>query len=494
MKLKDLIADCSCIRYEGDENPQVGGVSTDSRHTEAGDVFIAIPGYREDGSRYIEDALDKGAVAVVVDEQTAGKIRGGQGVGVQVPVPIPVLVTASPRLSALLLSRALFGYPAGSLTLVGVTGTNGKTTITYLLETILREAGHSPGVIGTVSYRWAGEERVAHNTTPDPVEIQGMLARMVADGVDHVVMEVSSHALVMDRVYPPDYHCAVFTNLSQDHLDFHKSMDDYFDAKARLFEGLRENASAVVNLDDASAERLLSRIPSSVKVITYGMGENADFLGHSPELSITGTAFTINDRRYHTSLVGMHNVYNILAAAAAADALGIHGDVLAGALNRLRRIPGRFERAVEGGDFHVFVDYAHTPDALAHLLQAAKALKTRRIITVFGCGGDRDRGKRPKMGRVVEENSDIAIVTSDNPRSENPLTIIEDIVSGLRRDDHLVIPDRREAIYRAVEIAREDDIVLIAGKGHENYQILGDRTIHFDDCEVARQAVVDLQE
>jgi UDP-N-acetylmuramoyl-L-alanyl-D-glutamate--2,6-diaminopimelate ligase len=458
-------------------------VSTDSRRTNSGDLFIAIPGYRDDGRRYIEDALAKGAVAIVVDERVGDEVTAR--------VRPPVLETPNPRLCALQLSRVLFDYPAKSLNLIGVTGTNGKTTITYLLEAILKEAGYNPGVIGTVSYRWVGGEVTAHNTTPDPIEIQSLLSRMVGDGVGHAIMEVSSHALAMDRVFPPDYRCAIFTNLSQDHLDFHESMSDYFDAKARLFEGLREGAAAIVNLDDSHVTLLLDRIPSTVRVITYGMDENADYRGHNPELSITGTGFNINDRRYHSGLVGMHNIYNILAAAATGAFLGIDEDILARALEGLRRIPGRFDRAVEDSDFHVFVDYAHTPDALAHLLEAANALKRRRVITVFGCGGDRDRGKRPKMGRVVEENSDIAIVTSDNPRTEDPLSIIEDIKTGLRRDDHLVIPDRREAIYRAIAIARENDIVLIAGKGHENYQILGDRTIHFDDREIARQAVLE---
>jgi UDP-N-acetylmuramyl-tripeptide synthetase len=300
-------------------------------------------------------------------------------------------------------------------------------------------------------------------------------------------MEVSSHALAMNRVFPGDFRCAVFTNLSQDHLDFHQSMQAYFDAKALLFEGLGAGAHAVINLDDAYGKRLVERTAASV--LTYGMKGGADYHGHDPELSIEGTSFSINENRITTSLVGMHNIYNILAAAAALYAMGFDASVVSRALSGVKGIPGRFERVGEEQSFHVFVDYAHTPDALAHLLQAANALKRARIITVFGCGGDRDRGKRPIMGRVVEQNSDVAIVTSDNPRSEDPVAIIDDIRAGLQSTAPVVIPDRREAIYHAIEIAREHDIVLIAGKGHEDYQILGSKTIHFDDREVARAAI-----
>jgi UDP-N-acetylmuramoyl-L-alanyl-D-glutamate--2,6-diaminopimelate ligase len=483
MRLRELIERCDCIAYGGTGNPDIRGVSTDSRKVGAGHLFIAIQGYREDGRRYIDDALRRGARAVVVDAVLSGEV--------QTTLSVPVCSSQSPRRAALLLSRILYGYPAESLTLIGVTGTNGKTTITYLLECMLQERGWNPAVIGTVSYRWDGKELKARNTTPDPIEIQELLSRMSAEGVSHVIMEVSSHALAMERVYPPEFHRAIFTNLSQDHLDFHESMEDYFIAKARLFEGLKEDRLAVINLDDEYGTRLMHRTAASK--ITYGMGEGVDFRGSDPEFSILGTSFRINDRRYRTALVGIHNVYNILAAVACASSLSIEHDEIVRALEVVKRIPGRFERAVEGVDFHVFVDYAHTPDALAHLLEAAGALKTGRIITVFGCGGDRDRGKRPKMARVVEEKSDITIVTSDNPRTEDPLSIIEDIKAGLRRDDHLVIPDRREAIYRAIELAREEDIVLIAGKGHEDYQILGERTIHFDDREVALQAVHDLK-
>ena len=482
MKLHELQSRSDCFSCDSPENPEILGVSTDSRNICGGELFIAIQGYRDDGSLYIEDAVGRGAAAVVVHENLFQDVKGR--------IAVPVCSASSPRNCALLLSRILYGHTAQSVGLIGVTGTNGKTTVTYLLEAMLREGGFNPGVIGTISYRWSEKKITAHNTTPDPIEIQKLLADMRQDGVDHVIMEVSSHALAMDRVFPPDFQYALFTNLSQDHLDFHHSMDEYFAAKALLFERLEEDAQAVINLDDSYGKRMIQRTNASV--VTYGMEEGADYRGHDPDLSIEGTSFSINDNRFRTSLIGLHNIYNILASAATMYAMGFGPDLISKALSRVKGIPGRFERVVEGKDFHVFVDYAHTPDALAHLLEAANALKQGRIITVFGCGGDRDRGKRPIMGRVVEENSDIAIVTSDNPRSEDMLAIIADIREGLNRDDHIIVPDRREAIYRAVELAGENDIVLIAGKGHEDYQILGDETIHFDDREVARDAVKDL--
>ncbi len=482
MKLQQLKDECGCFRFEGRENPDIRMVSTDSRKTKRGDIFIAIEGFRDNGVLYIKDAVKKGARAVVVEEKNLDRAKRA--------VRVPVCTANSIRRCALLLARILFGYPARAFQLVGVTGTNGKTTVTYLIEAIFKSCGFIPGVIGTISYRWGDTHKKAHNTTPDPVEIHEMLVEMRRGGVSHVVMEVSSHALSMDRVYPTDFDYAIFTNLSQDHLDFHSSMSDYFDEKAKLFEGLEGDKLAIINVDDVYGKKLKSRINAGV--VTYGMNRGANYRGHRPALSINGTEFSINGRKFHTTLVGIHNMYNILAAVALARSMGIDWEVTVSALSSLGRVPGRFERVITGKDFHVFVDYAHTPDALSHLLEAANSLKEGRIITVFGCGGDRDRGKRPKMGRVVEKHSDLAIVTSDNPRTEDPLSIIEDIKKGLRADNHEVIPDRREAIYRSIEIARRHDIVLIAGKGHEDYQILKDRTIHFDDREIAAGALKDL--
>jgi UDP-N-acetylmuramoyl-L-alanyl-D-glutamate--2,6-diaminopimelate ligase len=479
MKLKEIIEKTGYCTYGGSLNPEITRVSSDSRSVTAGALFVAIEGYNESGQKYISDALRKGACAIVVEEKFKDRVKAARDV--------PVCYTPDARRCLLLLSRVFFQFPAEDLVLIGVTGTNGKTTATYLIEEILREEGENAGVIGTVSYRYNEVVKKAHNTTPDPIVIQSMLKNMKCAGVSHLIIEVSSHALVMDRVFPPDFDVAIFTNLSQDHLDFHDSMDDYFNAKAILFKGLRKDAVAVVNIDDRYGRMLLPMIEGGV--VTYGMKGDAEVKGICSSLTIEGTEFMINGVPFRTHLIGLHNLYNILAAYSAAKALGIRDEVIHRALSKVKGIPGRLEKVGERREYHLFVDYAHTPDALKNLLDAVHSVKGGRIITVFGCGGDRDRTKRPLMGRVVEERSDIAIVTSDNPRTEDPLAIIEDIKKGLKKNNHIIMPDRRSAIHRAVELAGKDDIVLIAGKGHEDYQILKDRTIHFDDREVALEAM-----
>lgn len=479
MKLRDIDAN-GYIEYDGRMNPEISMVSTDSRTIRKGGLFIAISGYRDDGLRYIDDAVARGASAVVVE----------RGVEAHLPDSVAFCTTRSARRCALYAARAFYRFPSRSFKLIGVTGTNGKTTVTYLLEAILRATGYNPGVIGTISYRYNDTKVKAQNTTPDPIYIQKMCADMRDGGVTHAVMEVSSHALAMDRVLPEDFNYAVFTNLSQDHLDFHTDMEDYFQAKSKLFTGLREGAGAVVNIDDEYGKRLLE-IPG-LRVKTFGL-QKADFVAHDYNLSITGTRFYVNNTKYETSLIGIHNIYNILSAVVTAGLMGIEEEAVRDAIRDIETVPGRFERVANGIGFHVFVDYAHTPDALAHLLDTARTLKKGRIITVFGCGGDRDRKKRPIMGRVVEERSDMAVVTSDNPRTEEPISIIEDIKKGLSRNNHVIIPDRREAIFHALSHARNEDIVLIAGKGHEDYQILGTRKIHFDDREIAREAIRELK-
>jgi len=477
MKLREIVDAANIVVYNGKLNPDISMVSTDSRTMHNGGMFIAIKGYRDNGLRYIEDAVARGAAAVVVED----------GVRVNIPDTIALCTTRSARKSALYVSRAFYRHPSSSFRLIGITGTNGKTTVTYLIEAILREAGLNPGVIGTISYRYNNTVLKADNTTPDPIAVQRLFSDMRDGGITHAVMEVSSHALAMDRVLPEDFDYAVFTNLSQDHLDFHKNMDDYFRAKAKLFNGLMKGAGAVINVDDPYGRKLLG-IPG-IKLTTCGLDRGADFVAHGYTLTIDRTRFFINGTPYETRLAGEHNIYNILSAVALASAMGIEEEITRRAIRDVETVPGRFERVGDGMGFHVFVDYAHTPDALAHLLDAAVTLKAGRIITVFGCGGDRDRTKRPKMGSIVEKRSDIAIVTSDNPRTEDPLEIIEDIKKGLTGENHIIIPDRREAIYRAIELAQEDDIVLIAGKGHEDYQVLGTKKVHFDDREIALEAI-----
>lgn len=482
MKLKEIVERCNFLTYDGSRNPEIINISDDSRRVKEGFLFIAIEGYRDNGFRYIDDAIKRGAEAIVVEERFRDKMK--------VKDSLAVAFTSDARKCALHLSRMVWDYPSRSFTLIGVTGTNGKTTVTYLIESILKEDQKNPGVIGTISYRYNDVVKKAVNTTPDPVDIQSLFSEMREGGVTHVIMEVSSHALVMERVLPEDYEFGIFTNLSQDHLDFHKTMEDYFLAKAKLFEGMSNKSVALINNDDEYGRRLFPIVKG--KKVTYGIETPSDYEGKCLSLSIDGSIFEINGREYKTHLVGLHNLYNILSAYALMKSLGTGEEPFIKALGRVKSIPGRFERAVYGRDYHVFVDYAHTPDALDHLLDAANSLKEGRIITVFGCGGDRDRGKRPIMGSIAERKSDIVVVTSDNPRSEGPLKIIDEIKSGMGGDNHFIIPDRKEAIYRAISMAQKKDIVLIAGKGHEDYQILGDKRIHFDDGEVVREAVNDL--
>ena len=479
MRLHAIAEGCTDLQLAGNADPEIRMICSDSRQAKEGALFIAIEGYKDNGMRYIEDALRRGAVAVVVEERCSAQLSKR--------ISAQVCYTKSARKCALEIARVFFGHPSEAFSLIGVTGTNGKTTITYLLEAILREAGANPGVIGTVSYRYGDMVKKAQNTTPDPLYTQALFSEMREGGVSHVVMEVSSHALAMDRIMPQDFDFALFTNLSQDHLDFHKDMEDYFRAKSILFTGLRKEAEAVINSDDHYGKKLLTMTRGNVH--TYGLSGRADYLGQIQTLDISGSQLSINSRQFAMRLAGKHNVYNLLAAYGVSKLLGISDDSIRNALRRIQRIPGRFERVGDGRDYYVFVDYAHTPDALDHLLDAANSLRKGKIITVFGCGGDRDRKKRPIMGSIVEKKSDIAIITSDNPRTEDPLAIIEEIKNGLNGKNHLIIPDRREAIFRAIELAEKDDIILIAGKGHEDYQILKDRTIHFDDREVVAEAM-----
>jgi UDP-N-acetylmuramoyl-L-alanyl-D-glutamate--2,6-diaminopimelate ligase len=479
MRLKKIVEQSAALRCPHAQDQEITMICTDSRKVREGALFIAIHGYKDDGVKYIRDALKHGARAVVVEDRDASEVKNlGQ---------VPVCSTPDTREFVRDVSRIFYHHPSKSFRLIGVTGTNGKTTVTYLIEAILSQNGKIPGVIGTISYRYGDVVKKATNTTPEPVFIQSLFSEMRENKISDVVMEVSSHALVMKRICPEDFDIALFTNLSQDHLDFHRTMEDYFKAKALLFSGLQDTACAVVNQDDPYGKKIVSLTRAKVK--TYGLHRSADYAGKVSSLKIEGTRFSVNGKEFQIHLVGEHNVYNVLSAYATAKVCGIDDDTIAKALAGVTCVPGRFERVGAGRDYHVFVDYAHTPDALDHLLDAANRLKTGRIVTVFGCGGDRDRKKRPIMGSIVERKSDLAIVTSDNPRTENPVTIIEDIKKGLKLQNHQVIPDRREAIHRAIQIAEKNDIILIAGKGHEDYQILKDRTIHFDDREVAAEAM-----
>jgi UDP-N-acetylmuramoyl-L-alanyl-D-glutamate--2,6-diaminopimelate ligase len=490
MRLRDLVeAICDEIKLViGDTGIEVSGIQCDSREVSPGDLFVCIRGYRVDGHSFIDEAISKGCSAIVLEDIPDREF------------PVPVISVRNTRKALALLSSNLFGNPSSKMRLVGITGTNGKTTTAYLIESVMKAAGMNVGVIGTVSYRFSGKEFPASQTTPGPVELQRILSHMVDEGVTHLVMEVSSHALKQDRVLGCLYDLSIFTNLTRDHLDFHGDLEDYFLSKARLFWEFTRG-KAILNLDDPYSRRIMDGMSGSVGVITYGLdAEGADVSARIREAGFEGAVFELLVREggafpMRISIPGtIYNVYNAIAAATASLELGIDPGTIAEGLEALRSVPGRFELVDCGQDFTVVVDYAHTDDALRRVLIAARGLSKGRVITVFGCGGDRDRTKRPLMGRVAALLSDFFIITSDNPRSEDPMAIISEIMKGVEdvcqdRSRYDIIADRREAIYRAIGMARPGDLVVIAGKGHETYQIIGSEVRHFDDREVAREAL-----
>jgi UDP-N-acetylmuramoyl-L-alanyl-D-glutamate--2,6-diaminopimelate ligase len=482
VRLADLVARLPGAELRGDPALEVGEVVHDSRRAGPGAAFVAIRGQTNDGNQFVEAARKKGAVAVVSEEEPRG-----EGAWVRV---------ADARRALAVLSAAALGDPARSLELVGVTGTNGKTTTTYLVDAAVRAAGEPCGLVGTVEYRVGNRVAEAVRTTPESSDLQALFLEMKQAGCRRAVLEVSSHSLALDRVYGLEFAVAVFTNLTRDHLDFHGDMDSYFAAKRLLFERLlRADGRAVVNLDDDRAADLAQA--SRGKVWTYSADKpEADLCAENVRLSLDGTRFRARTPNgpleIETPLLGLFNVHNALAALGAGLALGLPPDAVQRGIASLRGVPGRMERVDAGQDFTVLVDYAHTDDALRNLLETVRGLKPRRLVTVFGCGGDRDRTKRPLMGAVAARLSDVVILTSDNPRSEPPEAILEEIRRGIppaRAADTHVVPDRREAIARALDMGREGVVVVIAGKGHESYQVLRDRTVPFDDRQVVREVL-----
>lgn len=465
---------------------EVRSIEYDSRRVTAGSLFFAFQGRRADGRNFAREARRRGAVAVVSE---APPPEGFDG---------PWIEVGHGRETMGIACRNLYQDRIRGLQLTGITGTNGKTTTSYLLDSILRAAGRTTALIGTVEYRVAGETLPAENTTPESADLYKIFAKLVERGGSHVTMEVSSHALALGRVFGIEFHCAVFTNLSQDHLDFHGTMEQYFASKQLLFSGCGAPPPgwAVINADDPYGAKLA--LAATTTALRYGVLSEADLRAAEVRVSAGGLEFELRSREgrwpVRSSLMGLFNVYNILAAWGAARAMGVDPTAAATGIESCTGAPGRFERIDEGQPFTVAVDYAHTDDALRNLILAARSLNPRRVITVFGCGGDRDRSKRPKMGRVAGELSDFVVLTSDNPRSEDPLAIINDVLVGLSRSEtpYVADPDRRAAIRKALKMAEAGDIVLLAGKGHETYQILPEGTIHFDDREVARETLRDL--
>ena len=458
---------------------EVAGLTYDSRRAAPGYLFFAFAGAKADGREFAGDAIAKGALAVVSELPQPQDFSGRW------------IRTAHARRTLAIVAGRFWEHPDRHLRLTGITGTNGKTTTSYLIDSIYREAGHTTALIGTIEYRLAGRKLPAVNTTPESLDIFDLLHQLRQEGGSHATMEISSHALALGRVYAMQFQTAVFTNLTRDHLDFHGTMEEYFAAKQQLFqmEGAEGPRFAVLNHDDEYGRAVKTK--PGTEVLSYGFEKGASFRAVRISTGFQGLRFEVQHggQAYpvDSALAGRINVSNILAAWGSAFADGIAPETIAAGIRALRAVPGRFQRVDQGQPFLVAVDYAHTDDALRNTLATARALSGKRVITVFGCGGDRDRAKRPLMGLAAAEASDFVVVTSDNPRSEDPLSIINDALVGLRRRDtrHIIEPDRAKAIEAALNEAHSGDVVVIAGKGHEDYQVLADRTIHFSDTEVA---------
>lgn len=491
--LKDIISTLDVQQVQGDQNVSIQDITADSRAVKLNSLFIALDGATVDGHNYIDKAVAAGAVAVIVSKP------------VTVPDDVCVITVSDTRQAMMVCVPCFFDYPANRMRMVGVTGTNGKTTTTHMIRHILKAQGHKVGVIGTVHIMIGDTSYPIHNTTPDVVDLQHILHQMVQENVEYCVMEVSSHALALGRVSGVEFDTAVFTNLTQDHLDFHKTFENYLAAKCKLFEQVsasdqvKDNKGAVINIDDSYGHRVMEK--TTAPTITYSTLGKGTLNASDVHMSTKNSQYTVNYKgeSYPVSMntTGLFNVYNTLAAIGACLQEGISMEAIDTALKTFSSVPGRFELIEEGQDFAVVVDYAHTPDGLQNILETAKAIKENRIIIVFGCGGDRDATKRPIMGRIAAEYGDKIYVTSDNPRTEDPVQIVKDVEVGVKealRDgtSYEVIVDRREAINHAIHDAKAGDIVIIAGKGHENYQILKNETIHFDDREEARKALKEI--
>lgn len=492
MLFQELLEVVQVLSAGGQLNTVLTGITYDSRKVQPGFLFVAVRGFKHDGAGFIEQALEKGAVAVVTETPAV------------MPSSVAWARVPDSRQALALMAEHFYENPSGRIKMIGVTGTNGKTTTTNLIAAVLDAAGHKTGLIGTIHNRIADMILDVSHTTPESADLQELLHEMILQKVNDCVMEVSSHALALHRVDGCEFDVAVFTNLTQDHLDFHNDMQSYLEAKQILFRklsipGVKRGKCAVVNADDAYAGSIIKA--TGVEVYTYGIKQEADVQADNVQIGARGVSFTVTGKwgrcPLELRITGLFNVYNTLAAFTACAAIGIPVEVIKKALESMQGVPGRFELVDADQNFAVIVDYAHTPDGLENVLKTAREITTEKLITVFGCGGDRDRTKRPLMGRIAAKYSDYVLVTSDNPRTEAPLDIIKDIEKGLepvvKKEGYTVEADRRRAIRLAVGIAKKGDVVVIAGKGHEDYQIIGTKKYPFDDRNEARIAIKELQ-
>jgi UDP-N-acetylmuramoyl-L-alanyl-D-glutamate--2,6-diaminopimelate ligase len=487
MQLKTLAGAIAVRQVIGPLDRAVESIAYDSRRVQRNGLFVALRGEKNDGHEFTGQAIEKGA-SVIVAEREEKNPR------------VTCLVVENTRSALADLAATFYGQPARRLKLAAVTGTNGKTTTTFLIKHICEKAGLRCGLIGTVRYEIGERVLPAARTTPESLDLQELLAQMANASCRAAAMEVSSHALAQERIRGLEWDVAVFTNLTQDHLDYHGTMENYFESKAKLFTQLAQQQKkrepvAVVNMDDRYGEQLLDKIDKKISVITFGMGVRADFRASNYRMEFGGTSYQLDARGksylVRVPLIGRFNVANSMAALAASNALGLNLREAVLSLGKSPQVLGRLEMVPAKRQFQVFVDYAHTPDALVNVLKTLRELEPGRLITVFGCGGDRDRQKRPLMGRIADQNADYSIITSDNPRKEDPNAIISEIEKGFGSDRYEKVAERGEAIARAIALAQPRDIILIAGKGHETYQEFADHTVPFDDIQVARRAIED---
>ncbi len=504
MKLSSLIKSITAdyTKSPGVYNPEVVSIHYRADQVQPGGLFVAIPGFKADGHDFIEQALDRGAVAIVTEKPVKGEYLAIQ--------------VKNTRHALSGLSAKFYGYPSEKLIITGITGTNGKTTTTYLLDSILNKAGLASGIISTITCRFAGQTRDIAMTTPESLDLQEILSNMVDNDITHVVMETSSHAIDLNRIDHLSLNVGIFTNLSQDHLDYHKDMESYFSCKTKLFTHnlssfhKKDQKTAVINCNNDRGIELFSildQMNSSLNLITIGDPETCQISAHNIDFSITGITGGIDTPlgtfEFKSSLVGKYNLENILCAVGAGVALNLPLQVIKKGIDEFSNVPGRLEPVKNTINRHIFVDYAHTPDALENVLKTLNSITSGRVITIFGCGGDRDKAKRPQMGEIAGKLSDMTVITSDNPRTEDPMSIIEHITMGMKKvsqkadntnnghpEGYLVEPDRNQAIKTGIENSHPGDTILIAGKGHETYQILGDKTISFDD-RIAVKKIID---
>lgn len=468
MKLKDIL-------LSADVDIEVSGISYNSRLTKPGDVFVAVTGFKTDGHKYAKSAVENGAVCVVCEHEIEG-------------VDVPCIIVENSRSALAEMACNFYGNPTKKLKLIGVTGTNGKTTVTYLVKSVLEANGEKVGLMGTNKNMIGDMDYHTERTTPESLEMQEFFSDMVKEGCTYAVMEVSSHSLDLHRVAGCDYDVGAFTNLTQDHLDFHGDMENYFNAKAKLFDMCK---TGVINADDSYGARLCEKC--SCEKISYGI-KNGNMKAENILYGDKGVSFDCGNMKINLGIPGTFSVYNALTAIGICKACGISDEVIEKALNSAQGVKGRAEIVDCGRDFTLLIDYAHTPDGLENILSSVRKFAKGRVVVVFGCGGDRDKTKRPKMGRVAGRIADFCIVTSDNPRTEEPDAIIRDILDGMddAMAEYVVIENRRDAIEYAIRHARKDDVIVLAGKGHEDYQILKDKTIHFDEREVIREILSNL--